>query len=87
MKKFKAKVIVKMKPSVKDVKGETVKRAIQDYLPLENLSCNAGNVYYLTFDAQNEAEALHAVEKIAADILSNEVIEAYEIRYIEEIYE
>lgn len=87
MKQFKAKIIVKMKPSVKDVKGETVKRAVQCYMPIENLSCNAGSVYYLKFDALNEAEALHTVRKIAADILSNEVIETYEIRYIEEIYE
>lgn len=87
MKQFKAKVIVKMKPSVKDVKGETVKRAVQCYLPIENLSCSVGSVYYLKFDAQSEGEALHTVEKIAADILSNEVIENYEIRYIEEVYE
>lgn len=87
MKQFKAKVIVKMKPSVKDVKGETVARAVRCYLPLENLSCSVGSVYYLKFDAQCEAEALHTVEKIAADILSNEVIETYEIRYIEEVYE
>lgn len=85
MKKFCAKVIVRMKPTVKDVKGLTLKNAIESYTPIENLSCNVGSVYFLTFDAANQAEALHKVEKIAQDILSNEVIETYEIKAPEEV--
>lgn len=85
MKNFSAKIIVKMKPSVKDVKGLTLKRAIESYVPIENLSCKVGSVYFFEFDAENQAEALHKVEKIAQEILSNEVIETYEIRTLEEI--
>lgn len=85
MKKFSAKVIVKMKPTIKDVKGLTLKHSIESFMSIENLSCNVGSVYFFKFDANNETEALHMVEKIAQEILSNEVIETYEIRTLEEI--
>jgi len=85
MKKFKAKVIVKMKPTIKDIKGLTLEHAIKSFMPVENLSCKVGNVYYFEFSANNEVEALHTMEVIAQDILSNDVIETYEIRCLEEI--
>ena len=85
MKKFSAKVIVKMKPTVKDVKGLTLQHAIDSFMDVKNLSCNVGNVYFLEFDAISETEALHMVEKIAHELLSNEVIETYEIKALEEV--
>ncbi len=87
MKKYSAKIIVKMKSTVKDIRGLTLKRAIESYIPLENLSCHVGSVYMLNFDANSEAEALKTVEKIASEILSNDVIETYEIRALEEVDE
>lgn len=87
MKKFSAKILVKMKPTVKDIKGQTLKRAIESFVDIENLSCSVGSYYLLSFDAKNEGEALHMVENIAQEILSNEVIETYEIKYLEEVYE
>jgi len=87
MKKFSAKIIVKMKPTIKDIKGLTLKRAIESFIGIENLSCNVGSYYLLKFEAKNEIEALHTVEKIAGEILSNEVIEIYEIKALEEVYE
>jgi len=85
MKKFSAKVIVRMKPTVKDVKGLTLKHAVESFMPIENLSCHVGSVYWLDFEANNETEALHKVEKIAGELLSNDVIEAYEIRALDEV--
>lgn len=82
---YNAKVIVKMKPSVKDVKGLTLKRAVESLFYIENLSCSVGNVYFLEFDANSRNDALRYVEQIAKDILSNEVIETYEIKSLEEI--
>ena len=87
MKNYCAKVIVNIKPTVKDVKALTLKRAIEDLMPIENLSCNMGTYYCICFSALNQGEALHKVEKIAQDLLSNEVIETYEIKSLEEIYE
>lgn len=85
--KFKAKVIVKMKPSIKDIKGLTLEHAIKTVMDVKNLTCHVGSVYYLDFEANNEIEALHTVEKLAQEILSNDVIETYEIRYLEEVDE
>lgn len=85
MKKFYAKVIVKIKPGLHDARSENLKHAIQDFIPLHDLSCQAGNVFYLDFSAHDQCEALHIVEKIASNLLSNELIEDYEIRKIEEI--
>lgn len=87
MKKFIAKVIVRLKPTVKDIKGLTLKHAVESFMSINNLNCHVGSVYFLEFDAETEAEALHTVEKISQELLSNEVIETYEIRSIEEIYE
>lgn len=87
MKNFSAKVLVKMKPTVKDIKSLTLKQAIECLMPIENLSCQAGSFYLLNFSANNQGEALHIVEKITQDLLSNEVIETYEIKNLEEIYE
>lgn len=85
MPKFNAKIIVRMKSTVKDVKGLTLKHAIESFMPIENLSCHVGSVYWLDFEAANEAEALHKVEKIAGELLSNDVIETYEIRALDEV--
>lgn len=87
MKTFSAKVIIRMKPSVKDVKGLTLKRAVESFINVDNLYCNVGSVYFLKFTSENQTEALKMVEKIAQEILSNEVIETYEIKSLEEIYE
>lgn len=87
MKNFCAKIIVHMKPTVKDIKSITLKQAIESLLPVENLTCQTGSFYVLNFSAQNQAEALHKVEIIAKDLLSNEVIETYEIKSLEEVYE
>ena len=84
MKKFSAKVIVRMKPTVKDVKGLTLKHAVESFMPIDDLSCHVGSVYWLDFEATNETEALHKVEKIAGELLSNDVIETYEIKALDE---
>ena len=85
MKKFNAKVIVRMKPTVKDVKGLTLKHAVESFMPIDDLSCLVGSVYWLDFEANNESEALHKVEKIAGELLSNDVIETYEIKALDEV--
>lgn len=87
MKNFSAKILVKNKPTVKDVKCMTLKQAIETILPIQNLCCQTGTYYILNFSADNQGEALNAIETISKDLLSNEVIETYEIKSLEEIYE
>lgn len=84
MKTFCAKVLVRSKPNIRDVKSNTCKNAIDSFMPIENLSCITGTYYLLKFDASCEAEALHIVEKIARELLSNEDIEVYEIKALGE---
>ena len=87
MKNYFAKVVVNIKPSVKDIKGLTLKQAVENLLTVENLNCRVGNLYSLNFNAKSESEARSIVDKIAQEILSNDVIETYEILSVDEIHE
>lgn len=87
MKKYLAKVIVNIKPTIDDSRCQTLKKAIESILPIINLSCESGVFYLLNFNAKDQCEALHMVEKISKELLSNESIENYEIKSIEEVYD
>lgn len=85
MKRFVAKVVVKPKTTIPDVKGQTLKRAIESLFDVKNLNCRIGTSYSLEFDAENQVEALNLVEKISQELLVNEMTEFYEIRSLEEV--
>ena len=85
MKKFIAKVVVKLKPTITDIRGQTLKRAIESIIDIKNLKCRVGTSYSFEFDAENQVEALNLVYKIAEDLLFNEITEFYEVRSLEEI--
>ena len=85
MKRFVAKVVVKLKPDIVDAKGQMLKRAIESYVDIKNLVCHIGTSYSLQFDAENQIEALNLVEKIAKELLTNEITEFFEVRSFNEI--
>lgn len=87
MKNFRAQVIVKIKPEIKDIKGLSLKQAIDGFLPLENLRCRAGSFYELEFSAHSIEDAEISLKRIAQEILSNDIIETYEITKPEEFHE
>ena len=87
MRKFLAKILVKAKPTAQDVKCLTLKLAIEKIVPIRNLNCHTGTFYVLNFNADDQRGALHMVEKIAQDLLSNEFVEDYEITALEEVSE
>lgn len=87
MKKFFAKILVKAKPTAQNVKCLNLKLAIEKIVPIKDLTCQTGMFYMLNFSAQDQREALHMVEKVSADLLSNETIEDFEIKTLEEVYE
>lgn len=87
MKKFLAKIFVKAKPSVQNVKCLNLKQAIEEIVTVKNLTCQTGMFYMLNFDAQDQREAFHMAEIIAKDLLSNEVVDEYEIKALEEVYD
>lgn len=85
MKKYVAKVVIKLKPSIIDVKGQTLKRAIESLFEVSNLICKIGTSYSIEFDAENQVEAYNLVEKIAQELLVNEATEFYEIRSLTQV--
>ncbi len=87
MKRFCAKVIVRLKPTVRDMLGENLKRAIDSYVKVENLVCRVGTCYNFKFDVESQVEALNLVKLVADELLTNEFAEEYEIRSIDEIIE
>ncbi len=50
-----------------------------------DLECNVGSFYNLCFYAEDNNNAFEIAEKIAQEVLSNDVIEMYEILSLEEI--
>lgn len=87
MKKFLAKILVKSKPTVHNVKCMNLQLAIEKLVPIKDLTCQTGMFYMLNFSAQDQREAFNLAEIIAKDLLSNEEIEEYEIKALEEVYE
>lgn len=85
MKRFVVKVVVKPRSTIPDIKGQTLKRAVESLFDVKNLVCRVGNSYSLEFDAENQVEAFNLVEKIAQELLVNEMTEFYEIRSLEEV--
>lgn len=81
MKRFKAVVNVGLKPTIKDIKAITLKDAVSHLIETENFNCKAGSRYVLEFDAENSQKADETVKLIAKEILSNSVIETYEISW------
>ncbi len=81
MKKFSASVNVKLKPTIKDIKAETLKSAINNLLSVNNLHCKVNTTYNIEFEANSKTEAEKIVKTIADEILANSVIEEYKIKW------
>lgn len=85
MKTFIAKVVVKLKPTLTDPRGQMLKHAIESLYDVKNLVCRVGTSYSLQFDAENQVEALNLINQIAEGLLYNEVTEFFEVRSFEEV--
>lgn len=85
MKNYCAKIVVNLKPTIKDIKGYTLKEAVDNLMNVHDLECNVGSYYNLCFYAEDNNNAFEIAEKIAQEVLSNDVIEMYEILSLEEI--
>ena len=81
MKKFKANIRVGLKPEVKDIKASTLKEAVSNLMDVKNFECKTLNIYAIEYCAKNKIDAEKIAQKIAEDILSNGVIEEYNIQW------
>ena len=81
MKKFKAVITVGLKPEVNDIKAITLKDAVSNFIDVKDFECKTFNTYAIEFCAKNKIEAEKTARKIAENILSNGVIEEYNIQW------
>ena len=58
-----------MKPEIKDTRGQTLMQAINSVENLQNLTCHVGNVYYLTFDCENQIYGNKQKEQVKKKII------------------
>jgi phosphoribosylformylglycinamidine synthase len=77
---MKARVLVTPKKTVLDPQGVAVKEAVQHMGAQEVSSVRVGKVIELEIDGQPNEDKLH---QICRDILSNPVIEDYEIQMLD----
>jgi phosphoribosylformylglycinamidine synthase len=81
---MKARVYVSMKPSVLDPQGQTVRSALVGLGHREIASVRQGKFFEIGLtEGTSRGEATERLSEIARDVLSNPVIEDYEIEILD----
>jgi phosphoribosylformylglycinamidine synthase PurS subunit len=75
---MKVSVLVRPKPGILDPQGEAVQTSLE-HLGFSVGEARVGRLVDLEVEAANEAEAREQVEKMCAELLTNPLIESYEI--------
>lgn len=79
---MKVQIVVKLKEGVLDPQGQAIHRSLRK-LGHENVSkVRQGRYFELEIDDQDSAVVKKLSEQIAADVLSNPIIEDFEIRQV-----
>ena len=82
MTSFRFAVNVLPKPGILDPQGRAVEGSL-DHLAIEGVSAvRVGRRVELTVDSDDESEARAVVERLASELLSNPLIEAYAVEII-----
>jgi len=81
---MKAKVYVTLKPSVLDPQGKAIKHSVE-LLGFEGIAdIRQGKYFEVALDSSlSEEQAQEAATRIAADVLSNPVIEDYRVEIVD----
>ena len=80
---MKAKVYVKLKPSVLDPQGKAIQHSVELLGFDKILDVRQGKYFEISLDSGlSEADAAAAAEKIAKDVLANPVIEDYKVEIV-----
>ncbi len=75
---YKAKVIVKRRPSILDPQGSAVEKGAEN-LGLKNIKdTRIGKYIEFTVNADNKADAENEVEKYCSKLLANPIMEDFE---------
>lgn len=86
MSKFLFKIVTKLKEEIKDPQGEVVEKISKRLKIFDEIKVQAGKFYGITVVAKNLAEAQQKAGELAKNVLSNPVVETYEIICFEEIW-
>jgi phosphoribosylformylglycinamidine synthase subunit PurS len=78
----KARVLVRLKPSILDAQGATVKRALAGLGFAEVQDVRVGKVVDLDLDGLEPADARHRVDEMCAKLLHNPVIEDFTVELL-----
>ena len=77
---MKAKIYVTLKPSVLDPQGKAIHHSVELLGYKDVADIRQGKYFEITFDESvDEGQAYEQLEKLAHDVLSNPVIEDYQI--------
>ncbi len=79
MKNFKYKITTKLKEEIKDPKGAVIEDISKKLQIIENPSIKEGKYYEVTFECEDEKTAFEKINTLAKDVLTNPIIETYEI--------
>ena len=79
---IKVQIVVKLKQEVLDPQGQAIQRSLHNLGHIEVTRGRQGRYFELEIDDQDGSAVTQLSEKIAKDVLSNPIIEDFEIRQI-----
>ena len=85
MKTFIYKIITKLKEEIKNPQGEVVENIVKRLSISSNLKVNTGKFYEIKIIEDNKESADKKIEKISKEILTNPLVETFNIISVEEV--
>ena len=85
MKIFVYKIITKLKEEIKNPQGEVVENIARRLLISSNLKVNTGKFYEIKIFDENKFEADKKIKRISKEILTNPLVETFEIISVKEV--
>jgi len=79
MKKYRAEVVVTLKNGVRDPQGAAIDTVLKRTGLEEQAEVQAGKFFTLSVNGENEAQAREKLIAICEEVLSNPVLESYEV--------
>ncbi|MGQ9855577.1 MAG: phosphoribosylformylglycinamidine synthase subunit PurS [Fervidobacterium sp.] len=80
MPKYSFVIDIQYKSNVRDPRGETIKRVLNDEHNIPVSTLRLGKSIHLEIEAENENEAQVLVERACKELLVNPVTETYEVK-------
>ena len=83
MKNYQANIKIKLKKGILDVQGKTIEHALHslDFIMMSNL--HIGKYITMNVEAQNDGQAKAFVDDACKKLITNPIIEDYEIEIVE----